>query len=163
MAEETEQVQHPNRDKPESIRTRGIVAVLLIASAVLLLVLLWGGWSRFEGMKGAVVFFIAVYVLFAFFVIRWNRGVLPVVSALAILLIIFAAVAAPSWFSRDADGFTDSALPAVLMGYLTILLIPLQIVLIGFAMKGFQQGWNVEAGTRAYFESTGEDAQGESA
>ena len=98
--------------------------MLLIASAILLLVLLWGGWSKFEGMKGAVVFFIAVYVLFAFFVMRWNRGVLPVASALAIFLIIFAAVSAPSWFARDADGFTDSALPAALMGWLTLLVIP---------------------------------------
>ena len=161
MEEETPEVKHPNREKPEAIRTKRIVTMLLVVSAILLTILLWGGWSRFEGMKGAVVFFIAVYLLFAFFVARWNRGVLPVASALAIFLIIFAAVAAPAWFARDANGFSDSALPAALMGWLTILVIPLQIVLIGFAMKGFQQGWNVEAGTRAYFDQAA--AQNESA
>jgi hypothetical protein len=31
-----------------------------------------------------------------------------------------------------------------LLGTLTFLVIPVQILLIGFAMRGFSQGWNVE-------------------
>jgi len=162
VADKAAAVGHPNRDKPEAIRTKNWIAVFLIASAVLFLIITWGGWSRLQGAVGVNIFYIAVYVVFAFYVLRWNRGVLPVASALAILMIIFAAVAAPAWFARDKDGFSDPALASALLGYLTLLVIPLQVVLIGFAMRGFQQGWNVEAGSREYFEST-RDAQAESA
>jgi hypothetical protein len=134
----------------------------LIASAALILIVTWGGWDKFQGAQVALIFYIAVYVVFAFYVSRWNRGVLPVASALAILLIIFAAVSAPGWFDRDRPGFEDPALPAELLGYLTLLIIPLQVALIAVAMRGFQQNWNVEAGTRAYFEAT-QGAQGERA
>jgi hypothetical protein len=94
-----------------------------------------------------------VYLLFAFYVTRWNRGVLPVSSALAVILIIFAAVAAPAWFSRDKDGFDSPALSESLLGLVTLVLIPVQALLIAFAMRGFRQQWNVEAGTRAAMEA----------
>ena len=58
---------------------------------------------------------------------------------------IFAAVATPGWFDRDADGFTDPALSADLLGLLCALLVLLQIALIIVAMQGFRQRWNVEA------------------
>ena len=45
----------------------------------------------------------------AFFVARWNRGVLPVAAALAIIMLIFAAVAGPGWFDRDKAGFDTRA------------------------------------------------------
>ncbi|MFI4992795.1 MAG: hypothetical protein ACHQCH_04155 [Solirubrobacterales bacterium] len=35
----------------------------------------------------------------------WNRGVLPVAAALAVLLAIFALVAGPAWFAREKTGF----------------------------------------------------------
>ena len=57
---------------------------------------------------------------------------------------IFSAVAAPGWFERDADGFTDPALSADLLGLLCALLVPLQIALILVAMAAFRQAWNVE-------------------
>ena len=160
MADETARVRHPNRDKPESIRTKGIIAFLLILSSLLFLVITWGGWNKLQGAKAVNIFYIVVYVVFAFYVYRWNRGVLPVASALSILMIIFAAVATPAWFERDKAGFTDPALSAAVLGWLTALVIPLQIVLTTFAMRGFQQQWNIEAGTRAYFESR-RDAEGE--
>ena len=47
--------------------------------------------------------------MIAYFVARWNRGVLPVAAALAIILLIFAAVAGPAWFARDKTGFTNPA------------------------------------------------------
>ena len=83
-------------------------------------------------------------MLLAFFVLRWSRGVLPVASALAIILLIFAAVSAPLWFDRDKSGFTSPALDESMLGMLTFLLIPLQLLLIAFAMRGFRQAWNVE-------------------
>jgi hypothetical protein len=137
--------------------------LLLIASAALVGVIVVGGWSRFEGAKAVPPAYVLVYLLFAFYVGRWNRGVLPVGSALAVILIIFAAVAAPAWFSRDKTGFTDPAMPASLLGILTLLLIPLQALLIAFAMRGFRQGWNIEAGSRADIEARGEAAVAESA
>ncbi|HWX75736.1 MAG TPA: hypothetical protein VNZ05_10540, partial [Solirubrobacteraceae bacterium] len=75
---------------------------------------------------------------------RWKRGVLPISAVLAVLLLIFALVAGPSWFARDKTGFSQPAIDAGVLGTLTLLLVPLQILLIGFAMRGFRQGWNVE-------------------
>ena len=80
----------------------------------------------------------------AFLVARWSRGVLPVAAALAIVLCIFALVSVPGWYERDRPGFSDPALSADVVGLLTALLVPLQILLIVFAMRGFQQAWNVE-------------------
>jgi hypothetical protein len=139
--------------KPESKQTRAIVAFLLLVSAGLVLIITVGGWDKLEGAKAVPPAYVIIYLLFAFYVMRWNRGVLPVASALAIILIIFAAVAAPAWFARDKDGFDDPALAVGLLGFLTLLLIPVQALLIAFSMRGFRQQWNVEAGTRAAMEA----------
>jgi presenilin-like A22 family membrane protease len=149
------EVHHPNRDKPESKSTRVIVLFLLLASAALILVIALGGWSKLEGAKAVPIAYALIYLLFAFYVSRWNRGVLPVTAALAVILIIFAAVAAPAWFARDKEGFDSPALPESLLGLLTLLLIPLQGILMAFAMRGFRQEWNIEAGSRADLEARG--------
>jgi hypothetical protein len=146
-------VRHPNRDRPESKQTRAIVALLLVLSAALILVITIGGWDKLEGAKAVPPAYVLIYLLFGFYVWRWNRGVLPVVSALAIILIIFAAVAAPAWFERDKTGFDDPALPPTLLGLLTLLLIPLEALLIAFSLRAFRQQWNVEAGSRAAMEA----------
>jgi hypothetical protein len=153
VADETGRVLHPNREKPESKSTRAIVTLLLLMSAGLVLVITLGGWNKLEGAKAVPIAYVLIFLVFAFYVSRWNRGVLPVASALAIILIIFAAVAAPAWFERDKSGFESPALPESLLGILTLLLIPLSILLIAFAMRGFRQGWNIEAGTRAAMEA----------
>jgi hypothetical protein len=144
---------HPNRDLPESRQTRAIVAFLLVISAALILVITIGGWAKLEGAKAVPPAYALVYLVFAFYIWRWNRGVLPVASALAVILIIFAAVAAPAWFARDKSGFDDPALPPSLLGVLTLLLIPLEALLIAFSMRAFRQQWNVEAGSRAAMEA----------
>jgi lysylphosphatidylglycerol synthetase-like protein (DUF2156 family) len=137
-------IEHPNRDKAASKLTRAVVVVLLLASAVLVAIITVGGWDALEGAKALQVAYIVLYLVLAYFVLRWSRGVLPVIAALAIVLLIFAAVSAPAWFDRDKAGFTDPALPADLLGLLTALLVPLEILLIAFAMSGFRQAWNVE-------------------
>jgi presenilin-like A22 family membrane protease len=137
-------VTHPNRSKPAVQATRATVVVLLLASAALVLIVTVGGWSVLESAVPVQIAYIAVYVVFAFFAARWNRGVLPIAAALAVLLGIFALVAGPSWFARDKSGFAQPALNTGLLGVLTLLIVPVQLLLITFAMRGFQQGWNVE-------------------
>jgi len=146
MADEERDVriEHPNRKKSSSRVTRLIVVVLLLASAALLAIITWGGWETLEGAKPLQIAYILLYLLMAFLVLRWNRGILPVASALAIIMLIFSAVSAPQWFDRDKTGFTDPTLDVSVIGLLTALMVPLQILLIAFAMSGFRQAWNVE-------------------
>jgi hypothetical protein len=137
-------IEHPNRKKASSKVTRAIVFVLLLASAGLLAIITWGGWDTLEGAKPLQIAYILLYLLLAYFVLRWSRGVLPVASALAIIMLIFAAVSAPQWFDRDKDGFANPTLDEGILGLLTALMVPLQLLLIAFAMRGFRQAWNVE-------------------
>jgi presenilin-like A22 family membrane protease len=144
MADPGVRIEHPNRAKAGSKLTRVIVVLLLLVSAFLMAVVTIGGWDVLQGAKALQVAYIAVYVLIAFFVMRWSRGVLPVAAALAIVLLIFAAVSAPAWFDRDKPGFTDPAIDEGILGLITALIVPVQILLIAFAMSGFRQAWNVE-------------------
>ena len=137
----------PNREKSESVTTKFIIVVLLLASAAVAGVVTVTGFSLLEGGIGmgiACFLYVALYVLFAFFVARWNRGVLPVAAAFAILLLIFCAVGANSWFARDKAGFDEAMIPVPLIGLLVVILIPLQVLLIAVAMIGFNQEWHVE-------------------
>ena len=81
---------------------------------------------------------------------------LPIAAALAILLLIIAVIAGTglsgtSWFDREHAGFANaqslfggSGLSDNTLGFLTVLLIPVQVALIVVTMIGFAQGWNVE-------------------
>lgn len=144
MADQGVRIEHPNREKASSKVTRLIVFVLLIVSAVLMAIITWGGWDTIAGAKPLQIGYIVLYLVLAFFVLRWSRGVLPLAAALAIILLIFAAVSAPEWFDRDKEGFTDPTLDEGILGLLTALLVPVQILLIAFAGSGFRQAWNVE-------------------
>jgi hypothetical protein len=137
-------IEHPNREKASSKATKAAVLLLLVATVVLVAIVTIGGWKALEGAKLLQIGYILLYLVMAFFVARWNRGVLPVAAALAIILLIFAAVAAPEWFARDKTGFTNPALDENVLGFITFLIVPVQIFLIAFAMRGFQQAWNVE-------------------
>lgn len=140
------EIWHPNREKPESKSMRVIIAFVLLVSAALLVIITLGGWERLQSTNVALMTIVwaGLYVLFAFLVLRWNRGLLPVASAMAILMVIFAAVAANGWFARAKDGLESPALPEDLLGVLTLVVIPVQILLIVVAMVGFNQEWNVE-------------------
>ncbi|HTY95409.1 MAG TPA: hypothetical protein VMB91_00055 [Solirubrobacteraceae bacterium] len=137
-------ITHPNRDKPAVQATRAVVVLLFLVSAALVLIVTIGGWKVLEGAKPIQIAYIIVYVVMAFFAARWNRGVLPVGAGLAVILAIFALVAAPAWFSRDKFGYEQPALNASLLGVITLLIAPIQVLLVAFAMRGFNQGWNVE-------------------
>ena len=144
MADPGVRIEHPNRAKAASKLTRLIVVLLLLVSAFLVTVVTIGGWDVLQGAKLLQVAYIVVYLVIAFFVMRWSRGVLPLAAALAIVLLIFAAVSAPAWFDRDKPGFADPAIDEGILGLITALLVPVQILLIAFAMSGFRQAWNVE-------------------
>jgi protein-S-isoprenylcysteine O-methyltransferase Ste14 len=136
-------IERPNREKAASKATKAVVLLLLLVSVGLMLIVTIGGWDTLQGAKAVQIGYIVIYLIMAFYVSRWNRGVLPV-AALAILLAIFAAVAVPGWFDRDAPGFHQPALDAAVLGTVTAIIIPIQILLIAFAMRGFAQAWNVE-------------------
>ena len=136
----------PNREKAHTKTTKSIVSLVLLVSAGLLVVITIGGWTRLEGSSVAIMSLLwaALYVVFAVLVARWSRGILPVAAALAIILAIFAAVAAPDWFARDKDGLSPPPLPDELLGLLTIVVVLVQLLLITVAMIGFNQEWHVE-------------------
>jgi hypothetical protein len=134
----------PNREKPEAQSARALVVFLLLITAGIGFVIIFGGWTRLEGVKPLSIIYAGLYVLFAYLVARWNRGVLPVAAALSIILAIFAGIAAPAWFDRAKDGLSDPALPPDLLGLLCLLLVPVQVILIAVAMVAFNQDWHVE-------------------
>jgi len=136
----------PNREKASSQTMKAVIAFVLLVSAALLIVITLGGWDRLQGASvGAMsLLWALIYIVFAILVMRWNRGVLPVAAALAVILAIFAAIAAPDWFARDKDGLSSPALPEELLGLLTVIVVPVQLILIVVAMIGFNQEWHVE-------------------
>jgi lysylphosphatidylglycerol synthetase-like protein (DUF2156 family) len=137
-------IYHPNREKGGSKATKAGTILLLLATAALVAIITIGGWASLEGAQVISIFFIIVFALVAFFVARWNRGVLPLAAAFAIVLLVFAAIAAQGWFDRDSTGYDNPGLPPGLLGLLTLIVIPVSLLLILFAMRGFSQKWNVE-------------------
>jgi protein-S-isoprenylcysteine O-methyltransferase Ste14 len=136
-------LMHPNRDKAESKATKGVIIILLLVSAGLIAIVTIGGWSQLQGAQIVAIVYVLIYIGMAYFVLQWNRGVLPVAAALAILFGVVAAVAGPAWF--DVDGKIENpALDPSILGLLTIIIVPIQLLLLVFAMRGFQQQWNVE-------------------
>ena len=145
-AREGYELWRPNREKAQSKTTKAIVAFVLLVSAGLIVVIVLGGWERMQSSSIAIMSlaWAALYVIAAFLIARWNRGLLPVMSALAVIMAIFAAVAAPGWFARDKDGLDSPVLPEEFIGLLVVILVFVQILLIVVAMIGFSQEWHVE-------------------
>jgi presenilin-like A22 family membrane protease len=137
-------IEHPNREKAASKATKATVVLLLLVTVVLMVVITIGGWDALQGAKAVQIAYPILFLFFALLIARWNRGLLPVTAALSIILLIFAAVSVGAWFDRDKTGFTDPALDADVLGMLTFILVPVQVLLIAFAMRGFAQAWNVE-------------------
>jgi hypothetical protein len=137
----------PNREKAESVTTKFVCALLLWITAGIAIVVAISGFSLMSGGAGMGVMALIYGLLYAFFgflVIRWNRGILPVAAALSIILAILCAAGANSWFARDKAGFDEGLLPSPVIGTLVIILALLQLVLIAFALYGFNQNWHVE-------------------
>jgi len=141
-------IRHPNREKGSSKTTKVAIVVLLLASAVLIGLVTFGGWEKLGGAQIIAVFYVLLYVVMAYFVARWKRGVLAMAGALALLFASMALVAVPAWFARDKSGFVDAAFPAGVLGFLTILVVVVQALLVIFALVGFRQEWNIEVEER---------------
>jgi hypothetical protein len=150
-------LSYPNREKASSHAAKAIVVALLLISVVLMLAVTFGGWSAIEGMKPLDLIWCAVYLVMAFYIgVRWARGLLPLAAALAVLLLMFSLIAGTgasgtSWFDRSHYGYSPAysifggrGLSADSIGLLVLLLAPVQVLLILFALLGFSQGWNVE-------------------
>ena len=75
-------VIYPNREKASSKTTKAIVVLIMLASVALMLIVTVGGWSKLQGMKPVNFVWCLAYVIMAFYVARWNRGVLPMAAAL---------------------------------------------------------------------------------
>jgi hypothetical protein len=149
-------VIHPNRDKAICKTTKAIIVLILFVSIGLMLIVTFGGWSKLQGLKPINFAWCLLYLVIAYYTWRWNRGVLPIAAAFAILLLIVSLIAGTgaagtSWFNRSHSGFASAhsifgggGLDPNFLGLVTLLLAPVQLLLIVFAMRGFAQGWNVE-------------------
>jgi hypothetical protein len=122
----------------------------MLVSVALMLILIVGGWSKLQGMKPLDFLWCIAYLVLAFYIAtRWARGLLPITTGLAVLLLIVVVIAGTgatgtSWFDRSNPGFAAAGLSADFLGLITILLIPVQLLLIFFTMLAFAQGWNIE-------------------
>lgn len=137
-------IEHPNRAKAASKATKAVVVLLLLVTTALMVIITVGGWDALQGAKPLQIAYPVLFLFFALLIARWNRGLLPVVAALSVILLIFAAVSGQAWFDRDKVGFTSPTLDEDIIGMLTFILVPVQVLLIAFAMRGFAQAWNVE-------------------
>jgi hypothetical protein len=149
-------VIYPNRGKAASKATKSIVILLLLISVVLMLIVTLAGWSKLQGLKPVNIAWALLYLVAAFYIAKWNRGLLPMAAALAILLLILSVIAGTgaagtSWFDRNHAGyaaahtiFGGKGLGPDALGLVTLLMAPIQVLLIFFSMQGFAQGWNVE-------------------
>jgi hypothetical protein len=150
-------VVYPNREKAASKTVKLLVTIVLLVSAGVILIITVGGWSKFQGLKIVNIIWALLYVLMAFYIMtRWARGLLPMAAGLGILMLILAVVSGTgvtgaSWFDRNRAAFAPAdslfggtGLDASVLGFFTVLLIPLQALQIFFSMLGFSQGWNVE-------------------
>jgi hypothetical protein len=136
---------NPNQHRAESKATRMAVILLLLLSAFLTAVVAIGGASALPPSMQFFTFIgIILFLVITYYVLRWSRGVLAMAAALAVLLAVLSAVAAQNWFSRDQSGYAETLIPAAVLGLVCIVLVPVLLLLVAFAMRGFNQAWNIE-------------------
>ncbi len=149
-------VIHPNRDRRVCKLTRVFVVLVLLVSVALMVAVTIGGWNKLQGLTPINFVWCAVYLVMAFFIARWSRGLLPLAAALGVLLLAIAAIAGlglngTSWYDRTYGAYAGahalgggSGLGAGTLGTFVLLLIPVELVLVVVAAVAFTQGWNVE-------------------
>ena len=149
-------VTYPNRDKRASKVTRTLVALVLALSALLMLAVTVGGWSKLAGLEPVNIIWCVVYLVMALYVMRWARELLPIAIGLGTLMLVFTLIAATaaagvSWSDRDGADyapvhtlFGGGGLSPGTLGTLTIVIALTQALLITACVYGFRQAWNIE-------------------
>jgi hypothetical protein len=149
-------VTYPNREKRSSKVTRTAVALVLALSALLMLFVTVGGWSKLAGLEPLNIIWCLVYLVMAFYVMRWARELLPIAVGLGALmfvctLIAETAAAGVSWTDRNGPDyapvhslFGGSGLSPSTLSALTIVIALTQALLIGASVYALRQGWNIE-------------------
>lgn len=137
-------VTHPNRDSAAAKGTRAAVILVLVASAVLLFVITVGSAGAQAGALPLQIAIGLLFLLFAYLVIQWRSGVLPIAAGVALLSGIFAAVTVSGWFNRGGSGYEQPPLPESVIGVLVFAFAVLQLVSVVLCMRGFTQQWQVE-------------------
>jgi hypothetical protein len=149
-------VTYPNRDKRSSRATRTAVSAVLAMSALLMLFVTVGGWSKLDGLEPLNITWCLVYLVMAFYVMRWARELLPIAVGLGALMFVFTliaetAAAGVTWGDRHGryyapvhSLFGGSGLSPGTLGALTVVIAITQALLIAAAMYGFRQAWNIE-------------------
>jgi hypothetical protein len=149
-------VTYPNRDKRSSRATRTTVAVVLALSALLMLFVTAGGWSKLDGLEPLNIIWCLVYLVMAFYVMRWARELLPIAVGLGALMFVFTliaetAAAGVTWSDRNGPDyapvhsiFGGGGLSPSTLNALTIVIALTQALLVTAAIYAFRQAWNIE-------------------
>lgn len=149
-------VTYPNRERRSSRATRIAVATVLAASALLMLVVTVGGWSKLAGLLPVNFIWCAVYLVMAFYVMRWARGLLPITAGLGALMLAFTLIAhtgaaGVTWSDRAGSDyaparslFGGAGLSPGTLSTLTLVIALTQALLVATALYAFRQSWNIE-------------------
>jgi hypothetical protein len=149
-------VTYPNRERRSSRATRTALAAVLVCSALLMLLVTVGGWSKLDGLEAVNLIWCAVYLVMAFFVMRWARELLPIAVGLGALMFVFTviaetAAAGVSWSDRNAPYyapihslFGGGGLSAGTLDTLTLVIAITQALLVAAAVYAYRQAWNIE-------------------
>jgi hypothetical protein len=149
-------ISHPNREARASRLMKLAVMLLLVASAALILLVTVGGWSKLDGLAAVNVAWALAYLVIAFYVARWARGLLPIAAALSALMLTFALIATASlaglsWSARAGSGYASAqtlfgggGLSSHTLDALVVAIAAAQALLVVIAMLAFNQRWNIE-------------------
>ena len=141
-------IEHPNRDRASSKSTRVAVVLLLLVSRRPDARRDARRLARAAGLQGAARRLPARLPPVAYLVLRWNRGILPVIAALAIILRHLRGGRRPRAGSTATPPASPTRRSTPTCSGSSALLVRVQLLLIVFAMLGFRQAWNVEVERR---------------
>ena len=149
-------VTYPNREKRASKVARLAVASVLVLSALLLLAVTVGGWSKLAGLLPVNITWCLIYVVMAYYVMRWVKGLLPIAVGLGALMLTFTVIAETaadgvSWTDRNGPDYAPThalfgaaGLSPNTLSTLTIAIAVTQVLLIVVCVRALRQGWNIE-------------------
>ena len=127
-------IEHPNRKKASSKASKAVVILLLLLSAALVLIITIGGWDALTGAKlrssrlhPHLPRDRVLHRQLAPRPVAGRRGARDHPAHLR------RGSQGKEWFGRDKEGSTDPPLDESILGLLTLLIIPIQVLVITFA------------------------------